>query len=110
MDCVHFVLIGHQSALCFCGNTELHELISSHCVLYDQFNLVLSSAEMANQTEDPPIASAELVGTAFVQQYYTILNQSPHDVYKFYAKESLLSRPESDGSMTTVETVQVSLL
>lgn len=92
---MHFVSVGIPN----CMNLFLVNL-----------NLVLSSAEMANQTEDPPIASAEMVGTAFVQQYYTILNQSPHDVYKFYAKESLLSRPESDGSMTTVETVQVSLL
>ncbi|PRQ40631.1 putative nucleotide-binding alpha-beta plait domain, NTF2-like domain-containing protein [Rosa chinensis] len=61
---------------------------------------------MANQTEDPPIPSAEIVGTAFVRQYYTILNQSPHEVYKFYSKDSLLSRPEADGTMTTVETVQ----
>lgn len=63
---------------------------------------------MANQTEDPPIPSAEIVGTAFVHQYYTILNQSPHEVYKFYSKDSLLSRPEADGTMATVDTVQVS--
>ncbi|XP_004298368.1 PREDICTED: putative G3BP-like protein [Fragaria vesca subsp. vesca] len=61
---------------------------------------------MANQTEDPPIPSAEIVGTAFVHQYYTILNQSPHEVYKFYSKDSLLSRPEADGTMATVDTVQ----
>ncbi|KAL6187795.1 hypothetical protein ACLB2K_039190 [Fragaria x ananassa] len=61
---------------------------------------------MANQTEDPPIPSAEIVGTAFVHQYYTILDQSPHEVYKFYSKDSLLSRPEADGTMATVNTVQ----
>ncbi|KAL6186748.1 hypothetical protein ACLB2K_042867 [Fragaria x ananassa] len=61
---------------------------------------------MANQTEDPPIPSAEIVGTAFVHQYYTILNQSPHEVYKFYSKDNLLSWPEADGTMATVDTVQ----
>ncbi|XP_050373856.1 nuclear transport factor 2-like [Argentina anserina] len=61
---------------------------------------------MANQTEDPPIPSAEMVGTAFVTQYYTILKESPREVYKFYSKDSLLSRPEADDTMTTVETVQ----
>ncbi|KAK2979647.1 hypothetical protein RJ640_015055 [Escallonia rubra] len=50
-------------------------------------------------------ASAQVVGNAFVEQYYHILHQSPELVYKFYQDSSVLSRPESDGTMTSVSTM-----
>lgn len=53
--------------------------------------------------------SAQVVGNAFVEQYYHILHHSPDLVYKFYQDSSVLSRPESDGTMTTVTTMQVCL-
>ncbi|XP_020537475.1 nuclear transport factor 2 isoform X2 [Jatropha curcas] len=52
----------------------------------------------------PP--SAQVVGNAFVEQYYHILHQSPGLVHKFYQDSSLLSRPDADGTMTTVTTMQ----
>ncbi|KAK3012282.1 hypothetical protein RJ639_012952 [Escallonia herrerae] len=62
---------------------------------------------MAMQTETPPTApSAEVVGNAFVEQYYHILHQSPDSVYKFYQDSSVLSRPDADGVMTTVTTMK----
>ncbi|KAL5746745.1 hypothetical protein ACOSP7_023716 [Xanthoceras sorbifolium] len=50
--------------------------------------------------------SAQVVGNAFVEQYYQILHQSPGLVHRFYQDSSLLSRPDSKGAMTTVTTMQ----
>lgn len=62
---------------------------------------------MALQTENPPAApSAQLVGNAFVEQYYHILHHSPESVYRFYQDSSVLSRPDANGVMTTVTTMQ----
>ncbi|KAG8652374.1 nuclear transport factor 2 isoform X2 [Manihot esculenta] len=62
---------------------------------------------MAMQETSPaPAPSAEVVGNAFVEQYYHILHQSPELVHKFYQDSSLLSRPDADGIMTTVTTMQ----
>ncbi|PIA33632.1 hypothetical protein AQUCO_04100211v1 [Aquilegia coerulea] len=58
--------------------------------------------EMATQT--PP--SAQVVGNAFVEQYYQILHQSPELVHRFYTDMSVLSRPGPDGIMTSVKTMQ----
>ncbi|KAF8037388.1 hypothetical protein BT93_B0327 [Corymbia citriodora subsp. variegata] len=52
----------------------------------------------------PP--SAEVVGNAFVEQYYHILHQSPEMVHRFYQDSSLLSRPDVNGVMTKVTTMQ----
>lgn len=52
--------------------------------------------------------SAQVVGNAFVDQYYHILHQSPGLVHRFYHDSSLLSRPDAEGVMTTVTTMQVS--
>lgn len=57
---------------------------------------------------NPP--SAQVVGNAFVEQYYHILHHSPNLVHRFYQDSSCLSRPDKDGNMTTVTTMQVSLL
>ena len=54
--------------------------------------------------------SAQVVGNAFVEQYYHILHQSPNLVHRFYQDSSHLSRPDMYGNMTTVTTMQVSLL
>ncbi|XP_028075736.1 putative G3BP-like protein isoform X1 [Camellia sinensis] len=63
---------------------------------------------MAMQTASPAAAlpSAHVVGNAFVEQYYHILHESPELVYKFYQDSSVLSRPDSNGVMTSVTTMQ----
>ncbi|KAJ4831842.1 hypothetical protein Tsubulata_017505 [Turnera subulata] len=62
---------------------------------------------MATQEAAPaPAPSADLVGNAFVEQYYHILHQSPELVHRFYQDSSLLSREGPDGHMTTVTTMQ----
>lgn len=58
------------------------------------------------ETAPAPAPSAKVVGNAFVDQYYNILHQSPELVHKFYQDSSLLSRPDADGTMTTVTTMQ----
>lgn len=58
--------------------------------------------------EGTPAPSAQVVGNAFVEQYYHILHQSPALVHRFYQDSSLLSRPDINGTMTTVTTMQVS--
>ncbi|XP_020538890.1 nuclear transport factor 2 isoform X2 [Jatropha curcas] len=59
---------------------------------------------MALQTSTSP--SAEVVGNAFVEQYYHILHTSPEVVYRFYQDSSVLSRPDANGVMTSVATMQ----
>ncbi|XP_015879817.3 nuclear transport factor 2 isoform X1 [Ziziphus jujuba] len=62
---------------------------------------------MALQTETPPTAhSAQFVGNAFVDQYYKILHNSPELVYRFYQDSSVISRPDSNGVMTSATTMQ----
>ncbi|XP_010546208.1 PREDICTED: ras GTPase-activating protein-binding protein 2-like [Tarenaya hassleriana] len=60
---------------------------------------------MAKQ-EASPAPSAEVVGHAFVEQYYHILHQSPGLVHRFYQDSSLLSRADAAGTMSTVTTMQ----
>ncbi|KAK4271915.1 hypothetical protein QN277_020538 [Acacia crassicarpa] len=50
--------------------------------------------------------SAEMVGNAFVEQYYHILHSSPELVYRFYKESSVLSKPDSNGVMTSVTTMK----
>lgn len=59
---------------------------------------------MAMQTAAPP--SAQVVGNAFVEQYYQIQHRSPESVYRFYQDSSVLSRPDSNGVMSTVTTMK----
>ncbi|GLU10949.1 hypothetical protein SLE2022_277240 [Rubroshorea leprosula] len=62
---------------------------------------------MALQTSNPPTSpSAQVVGNAFVEQYYHILHHSPELVYRFYQDSSVLSRPDNNGQMTSVTTMQ----
>lgn len=51
-------------------------------------------------------ASPQVVGNAFVQQYYHILHHSPELVFRFYQDVSKLGRPEEDGSMSITTTMQ----
>lgn len=50
------------------------------------------------------------VGLAFVEQYYCILHQLPESVNKFYEDSSVISRPELNGVMSSVTTIQVCFL
>ncbi|GMI67375.1 hypothetical protein like AT5G60980 [Hibiscus trionum] len=64
---------------------------------------------MAMQEGSPAdihIPSAQVVGNAFVEQYYHILHQSPNLVHRFYQDSSRLSRPDMSGNMTIVTTMQ----
>ncbi|KAL2570774.1 hypothetical protein AAZV13_18G210300 [Glycine max] len=62
---------------------------------------------MALQTATPPTTpSAQVVGNAFVEQYYHILHHSPDLVYRFYQDSSVISRPDSSGVMTSVTTMK----
>ncbi|XVF58439.1 hypothetical protein PTKIN_Ptkin07bG0067000 [Pterospermum kingtungense] len=62
---------------------------------------------MALETASPPAApSAQVVGNAFVEQYYHILYTSPELAHRFYHDSSVLSRPDSNGVMTSVTTMQ----
>ncbi|KAJ0766052.1 putative Ras GTPase-activating protein-binding protein [Helianthus annuus] len=60
------------------------------------------------QAENPAgvLPSAQVVGNAFVEQYYHILHQSPELVHKFYQDSSILSRPDANGLMSSVTTMQ----
>ncbi|XP_076881520.1 nuclear transport factor 2-like [Bidens hawaiensis] len=63
---------------------------------------------MASQAASPAavLHSAQVVGNAFVEQYYHILHQSPELVHKFYQDSSILSRPDANGFMSSVTTMQ----
>ncbi|XVE54682.1 hypothetical protein DITRI_Ditri03aG0101600 [Diplodiscus trichospermus] len=62
---------------------------------------------MALQERNPVhTPSAQVVGNAFVDQYYHILHQSPNLVHRFYQDSSCLTRPDMYGKMTTVTTMQ----
>ncbi|TYH24434.1 hypothetical protein ES288_A03G091800v1 [Gossypium darwinii] len=62
---------------------------------------------MAMQEGSPVFTpSTQVIGNAFVEQYYHILHQSPNPVHRFYQDSSHLSRPDMDGNMTTVTTLQ----
>ncbi|KAI3770491.1 hypothetical protein L6452_01625 [Arctium lappa] len=65
--------------------------------------------QMATQAASPAaiLPSAQVVGNAFVEQYYHILHQSPELVHKLYQDSSILSMPDTDGLMSSVTTMQV---
>ncbi|PPR97846.1 hypothetical protein GOBAR_AA22821 [Gossypium barbadense] len=54
----------------------------------------------------PATPSAQVVGNAFVEQYYHILYNSPELAHRFYHDSSVISRPDSNGVMTSVTTMQ----
>ncbi|XP_060180263.1 nuclear transport factor 2-like isoform X2 [Lycium barbarum] len=65
---------------------------------------VEAAAAAAAAAQQP--VSAQVVGNAFVQQYYHILHHSPGLVFRFYQDISKLGRPEDDGSMSITTTMQ----
>ncbi|KAL4568563.1 hypothetical protein LXL04_024177 [Taraxacum kok-saghyz] len=67
----------------------------------------LITSRMSTQSEAPSTTpSVQVVGNAFVEQYYHILHHSPDMVHKFYQESSFISRPDEDGAMTTVTTMK----
>ncbi|PHU27502.1 hypothetical protein BC332_05834, partial [Capsicum chinense] len=54
----------------------------------------------------PSPPTAQVIGNAFVEQYYQIQHHSPELVYRFYLDSSVLSRPDSNGVMTSVTTMK----
>ncbi|KAL6508789.1 hypothetical protein OROHE_021348 [Orobanche hederae] len=62
------------------------------------------ASALAVEAQQP--ASAQIVGNAFVQQYYHILHQSPGLVHRFYGDTSRLGRPERDVYMSITTTMQ----
>ncbi|KAI3742423.1 hypothetical protein L1987_60105 [Smallanthus sonchifolius] len=74
--------------------------------LFSTKSRVLIYSTMASPAAAPqqPV-SAQVVGNAFVQQYYHILHQSPGLVHRFYQDISKLGRPEEDGSMSLTTTM-----
>ncbi|XP_051113535.1 nuclear transport factor 2-like isoform X2 [Andrographis paniculata] len=65
----------------------------------------MAAAAATEATAEQPV-SAQVVGNAFVQQYYHILHNSPSLVHRFYQDISVLGRPEEDGSMSITTTMQ----
>ncbi|KAJ0740151.1 putative Ras GTPase-activating protein-binding protein [Helianthus annuus] len=61
-------------------------------------------ADSAAAASQAPV-SAQVVGNAFVQQYYHVLHQSTGLVHRFYQDISKLGRPEEDGSMSMTTTM-----
>ncbi|KAJ0988906.1 hypothetical protein J5N97_007262 [Dioscorea zingiberensis] len=61
------------------------------------------ASQSAAPAGSPP--SPQVVGNAFVQQYYHILHQSPELVYRFYQDGSKLGRPEPHGAMSCITTM-----
>ncbi|XP_031285606.1 nuclear transport factor 2 [Pistacia vera] len=58
------------------------------------------------QPAPAPAPTADVVGNAFVHQYYLILHQSPEHVHRFYQDISKLGRPEENGVMSNTTTMQ----
>ncbi|XVF72291.1 hypothetical protein PTKIN_Ptkin12aG0108400 [Pterospermum kingtungense] len=65
---------------------------------------------MASTEQEVPVGitapTADVVGNAFVHQYYLILHQSPALVHRFYHDSSKLGRPEENGVMSITTTMQ----
>ncbi|OMP05685.1 hypothetical protein COLO4_08648 [Corchorus olitorius] len=64
----------------------------------------MASTEQQVQADHTP--TADLVGIAFVHQYYLILHQSPALVHRFYQDSSKLGRPEENGGMSITTTMR----
>ncbi|CAN0897952.1 Nuclear transport factor 2, partial [Linum grandiflorum] len=71
----------------------------SHSVRY------LEQSVMAELVQQPVTPTADVVGNAFVHQYYHILRQSPELVHRFYQDNSKLGRPEGNGIMSITTTM-----
>ncbi|KAL8541229.1 hypothetical protein ACS0TY_002471 [Phlomoides rotata] len=95
----------------FAGKDAFHLRVRVHPFHVLRINKMLScvvadmlQTGMATQIASPaPAPSAQVVGNAFVEQYYHILHHSPELVYRFYQDTSSLSRPSPNGLMTTMK-------
>ncbi|KAL8161456.1 hypothetical protein V2J09_012945 [Rumex salicifolius] len=61
---------------------------------------------MEPQGETTEIITPEMIGHAFVSQFYSILHKSPELVHRFFQDTSIMTRPARDGSLTTVRTMK----
>ncbi|XAR51658.1 hypothetical protein NMG60_11006347 [Bertholletia excelsa] len=61
---------------------------------------------MAAQTMTSTPPTAQVVGNAFVEQYYHILHHSPELVHRFYQDSSVISRLEPSGVMASATTMK----
>ncbi|KAK1426928.1 hypothetical protein QVD17_15608 [Tagetes erecta] len=83
----------------------LHEIqVQIHSYSLQSMFLIYSTMASPAAAPQQPV-SAQVVGNAFVQQYYHILHQSPGLVHRFYQDISKLGRPEEDGSMSVTTTM-----
>lgn len=60
----------------------------------------------AQQAVSVVVHPAQVVGNAFVTQYYNVLLQSPQMAYRFYQDCSKLGRPSPNGELLTVTTME----
>lgn len=65
---------------------------------------------MSLQTSNSTLHNAQIVGNAFVEQYYHILHTSPELAFRFYQESSVISRADANGVMASVSTMEVSCL
>lgn len=100
------LLLALLSLLCFFFDIQLVSLVCSSTNITG-FELPWIVMQEASPASAP---SAQLVGNAFVEQYYHILHESPQLVHRFYQDSSFLSRADVNGNMATVITMQVSIL
>ncbi|PKU77565.1 putative G3BP-like protein [Dendrobium catenatum] len=63
---------------------------------------------MASQQSTPAgsVRYAQLVGNAFVQQFFLVLHKSPDQLHRFYKESSKLGRPGPNGEMTATSSLQ----
>ncbi|GJN37138.1 hypothetical protein PR202_gb26063 [Eleusine coracana subsp. coracana] len=74
----------------------------------------MASPPPAAAAAGAPPPPAQVVGNAFVHQYYNILHQSPELVYRFYQDASRLGRPAKPGAdmdvVTTMEAINEKIM
>ncbi|CAH2052370.1 unnamed protein product [Thlaspi arvense] len=64
------------------------------------------AAMLGAQQVPTATCTPDIVGNAFVHQYYHILHQSPEHVHRFYQEISKLGRPEGNGIMSITSSLQ----
>jgi len=84
-------------------NTQRHTRLASS----DPIGLFLETVIMAisEQQATPKISDADIVGNAFVDQYYYMLHQCPELLPRLYQDVSKLGRPEQNGLMGITTTM-----
>ncbi|XP_023911696.1 nuclear transport factor 2 [Quercus suber] len=66
----------------------------------------VEQAEVAVAVAVAATPGADVVGNAFVHQYYLILHQSPELVHRFYQDVSKIGRMEENGTMSITTSMQ----